>query len=441
MSAPPNFNEQASNLPDPGAAAAPIHMMRGGGDAVVDPEQIGGKPFSMEEENILESHGLTNSAITQHIPDFDDEFKNTFLRQFRSGKCEQKGNSITKRDCWAVTTVIKAIIEAKIAQGNELTLPGMVPDAVINTAHTEASPKAPTTPKIGTPTGVDPLANNENDDDTLSDAARLAANAARLAVAEGEPSVAPCIRGPDSIEGLDDSDALSRMSAVSPDNVNIELPPTPNNVVSRSIMNAPAATPAAPPATPSPLGRGPAVVPAADDYFLENPANFRKGQYGINLNTNASKRIYANAVVGTKRMRIRGRNAENIKRRYNTKKNALVAQATTARAARNAEIARATAERTRVNAARAAAASAASAANATAKRLRAERVAADKVVKQTTQTLRKSEKEVAEAARRANVAAGIQKPSFMNRMKSIKNPFKRGGSRKTRRNTRRGNRR
>lgn len=430
MSAPPGFNEQASNLPDPGAAAAPIHVMRGGGGAAA---QVGGKPFSMEEENILESYGLTNSAITQHIPDFDDEFKNTFLTQVRSGKCEQKGNSITNRDCWAVTTVIKALIQAKFAQGNAFALPGMVPDAALDKEAEDVSPKAPAIPKIGTPTGVDPLANNENDDDTLSEAARLAVNAARQAAADDELSAAPCIRG-------SDSDASSRMSAVSGDNVIIELPPTPNNVVSRAIMNAPAATPAP---APSPLGRGPvAAAASADDYFLENPANFRKGQYGINLNTsNTSKRVYANAVLGTKRMRIRGSNAENIKKRYNTKKQALVDEATRLRASR-AEAAEREAKLLREKqAVRTGTAMQEMLAKQRRNAAIATQKAANKNYRNTHKAQAKLAKNEQEKVRRAEVAAGIQKPSFMNRVRSIKNPFKRGGSRKTRRNTRRGNRR
>lgn len=574
MSAPNGFNEHASNLPDPGAAAAPIHMMRGGGGSTAEiPEQSGGVEFSMKDEAIFDEMGLNDSMITQHIDGFDDEFKRAFLRQYRSGECDTKGNSITNRDCWAYAKLVGALIKANITRGAATSLPGMVPEGNLTKVPTEPSPTAPIPPKIGIPTGVDPLANNENDDDTISDAARLAANAARLAAAADDDSLAPCIRGNTDIsnrepvmaknvsaaKGTISAEHIANMSTqaqniaealgtpeaaalaadvntaaaiitAARDRGDVEDEATAvrrliatyqsiNAAFDRAIeetaakrranraaggpanrqkkfMNAlirprgaavPASRPATPPAAPpvpapaassTPSGRMdgseyyfppnayslalaeniarstssptpppvPAPTPSAavaltEDYFLENPANFRKGQYGINLNTNASKRFYANAVVGTKRMRIRGRNAENIKRRYNTKKNALVTQANTARAARNAEIARATTERTRVNAARAAAASAASTANATAKRLRAERVAADKVVKQTTQTLRKSEKEVAEAARRAEVEAGIQKPSFMNRMRSIKNPFKRGGSRKTRRNTRRGNRR
>jgi hypothetical protein len=491
MSAPPGFNEQASNLPDPGVAAAPIHVMRGGGGAAVDPEQVGGKPFSMEEENILESYGLTDSAITQHIQGFDDEFKNTFLTQVRSGKCEQKGNSITNRDCWAVTTVIKALIQAKFAQGNAFPLPGMVPETVLDKEPEDVSPKAPAIPKIGTPTGVDPLANNENEDDTRSDAARLAANAARQAAAED--TVAPCIRGPDSIEGLDDSDALSRMSAVSPDNVNIVLPPTPavpaassstpSGRMDGSEYNFPPnayslalaenmvrsretpATPAAAALTPSMqetrdrLRYGTAAARAATaararttrleataaakaaayispDYFLENPANFRKGQYGINLNANDSKRFYSNAIVGTKRMRIRGRNATNIKARYNAKKTALTQRAAQLATERNAATRRATEEQERASRELADAERSASQALERAKMLQ-------KTLKSTKKTTTAETAKTAEEARRAALAAGTPgvKKTLGNRWQSFKNRFKRGGSRKTRRSTRRGNRR
>ena len=512
MSAPPGFNEQASNLPDPGAAAAPIHTMRGGG-AVVN--QSGGtiKSFSMEEEAILEKYGLNDDNITQHIEGFDDLFKDEFIKQIRSGKCENKGNSITQKDCGAVTSVIRAITKENIAKANARTLPGMVSKEI-----TQAVPKkVPGAGQIVSPSDIEI---------ELSEKNRQDANQQDSENAECDDSLAPCvrdeitdqdtesvmsqfetdietinklpekykkfghtirIRAPDLLDEylqlfkikLDDTDKLiiqesfvkkygnpptnktsqsyidykerirnemnntlviKRSKAVDAFLIRSDVAERLKSSESSTRMSATTATPgaglgftsvvptatpiAAPTVTQMPIGRGP-VASSNSAYFEENPANFRKGQYGMNLNTaNNSKRFYANALMGTRRMRIRGRNATNIKNRYNAKKanlNKAVAAATQAAQEARKESIEAEAAR-----------KAAQAAEKT-------RVNARKAAEKTAATTRKAAEVAAIQAKRA---AG-EKLSFMNRMRSVKNPFKRGGSRKTRktRRNRRGSRR
>ena len=566
MSAPDGFNSQASMLPDPGAAAAPIHVMRGGGTAI----QSGGvtAQFSMEEKNILEQYGLDNENITQHIEEFDDEFKRAFLRQIKSKECEQKGNSITKKDCWAVAAVIKANVKEQINIANQKPLFGRVPEHVPE----------------GTPRKV-PGAGPEID---LSDIHREDVRHITNTEENTDADLAPCVR--DEITELDTEGDMTSNSELNtldqniqwitdtlhtdkleneatallnPSNGNTTIFPAykaymneanqqaldeiNTNTIQRDIVRrvlgllsatkvpkdkqtpelirkhyvniiltdkhkkyiddhnlndvimnsstgtASTASVPAPVAAAPPVPAPPSIVPpilavnssdsytrmAAPDnaftralaeeaargvslddvlledevvaaaatpaaannasYFEENPANFRKGQYGINLNRNNSKRFYANALVGTKRMRIRGRNAGNIKTRYNRKKELLRQERlrleqehTAAQQAANTAAAAARAERQRL-------------VNTVATTRRAANIAAaEKKIRNRSEKAAeaarvKAAKERAAGIRRAGIAEGTIKPSFMNRMRSIKNPFKRGGSsrRKTRRNTRR----
>jgi hypothetical protein len=384
----------------------------------------------MEEENILEEHGLTNDKITQYIDGFDDEFKRAFLRQLASNECSQKGNSITKKDCWAVTAVIRATIQANLANRNSIALPGMVPEEVPEEVPTRIPGAGPISEENDEPPeNLRQVMNETNEDHELTNQEELGGEEIILkSNADNKKPVTPS-----------SSDSSTRMAT--PGN-NELMAAAPNNAYTRAIADAAASgvsidevlledgVGAAP---------APAPVPAENNasYFEENPANFRKGQYGINLNRNNSKRFYANALVGTKRMRIRGRNAANIKTRYNAKKELLRQERlrlerehTEAQRVANAAAATARAERQRLANTAAATRRAANIAAAEKKiRNRAERAAEAARVK--------AAKERAEGIRRAKVAAGEVKPSFMNRMRSIKNPFKRGGSRKTRRSTRR----
>lgn len=436
MSAPPpGFNEQASNLPDPGVAAAPIHVMRGGGgmgeESSSAKQQIGGVLSTNDDKTILEAYGLTNPMITQHIPNFDDSFKQSFLQQIRSGECERKGNSITKKDCWAVTAVIRAMVQEEIRTAG--TLPEMVPEAVVGignsseevrrlrnaTSITDESSTTPYERPDDSETAFHELVDELGGEEAiLGDSKEGSTN-----VTEEEVNAAlatlPGVSGTESVE----SSRMNAQNVVNPANVILETPQ--NNVITRTHAES----------TASPASE---AVASNNSYYEENPTNFRKGQYGINLNTtNNSKRVYANAVLGTKRLRIRGRNTANIKSRYNTKKQRLTNALANARRRAAEEKTAANAVRERLTRDREAAKRASEEASRIARTARTDKAIANTLAKRREKELRNAEKKAAEDARRAAVAAGEAKPSFMNRLRSVKNPFKRGGSRKTRRSTRR----
>jgi hypothetical protein len=214
-----------------------------------------------------------------------------------------------------------------------------------------------------------------------------------------------------------DSGRMVTQTIVSPTNVGVTVPGTPAAV---------------PVATPMPLGRGPAAAAAGKPEFEEMglTSDFRKGQYGINLNANNSQRFYANALVGTKRMRIRGRNAANIKGKYNTK------MATLKQAANNARILASEARQRSIEAMEAR-----QAAESLRKRREAEAKAAVAERKTQSRQAQATKRAANVAAIQARRAAG-EKLTLMNRARlanpmRLVNRFKRGGSRKTRRSTRR----
>lgn len=575
MSAPPpGYNEQASNLPDPGPAAAPIHMLRGGGGRSTP--QIGG--IGKDDETILEEYGLNNPDITTHIRNFDDSFKETFLSQIRSGKCSSKERSVTQKDCWAVTALIRATIQANLAKGNSVRLPGMLSDD---------GPEDETNGNILS--DETRMALNDLESDTLAPCMREESSDSSLGM-EGNNSLeelaelipplqknqteqitAPSISGPITEEEVNAAmeQLNTQMEAIqAQDKANqaeLNKLPEPYKTLGKTIhkltpdlldeyiqimklnendiietariikerygsntndqrtqstlrlilsqrrsqdlkdfklrhdldrrfqslsssttasvpvpmeVAPPVAAPVQPkrtfrnrltsifsskktPVTPPPVPSPPisastnrmatpsnvqiqvepataaeTTVPLASTAVLKPEydemgisSDFRKGQYGINLNANNSQRFYANALVGTKRMRIRGRNAANIKSKYNSKmktlKNAAAAASSAAEQARKASL-EATAARRAAEEAR--------------KIEDKRRKAAEQARKVEAKTAQSASRAAEVAALQARRAAG-EKLSFMNRLRSVKNPFKRGGSRKTRRTTRRNRRR
>jgi ubiquitin C-terminal hydrolase len=167
-----------------------------------------------------------------------------------------------------------------------------------------------------------------------------------------------------------------------------------------------------------------ASVNYPDEYYEENPSNFQPGHLRINFqkeghNAPGNRRVYANTTVGTRRTRIYGTNAANIKKKFNSRTRKLKAAAN--RAAAAAATAARVASETR-NAAQ----------KAKNSREAAARAAAD--AKKTLRTMETTAAKQAaaneKAAIRAKIAAG-EKVSFMNRMRA-----KFGGGRRTRRKTR-----
>jgi hypothetical protein len=180
---------------------------------------------------------------------------------------------------------------------------------------------------------------------------------------------------------------------------------------------------------PAPEASAAAAAPAAanvnypDEFYEENPSDFQPGHLRINFNKTGhnapgNRRVYANTTVGTRRTRIYGTNAANIKKKYDARTRKLKAAANRAASAAAA-------------AARVASETRSAAAKAKNTREAAARAAAD--AKRTLKTMEakaaKNAAAEAKAAIRAKIAAGEQ-VSLMNRMRA------KFGGRRTRRKTR-----
>jgi hypothetical protein len=111
---PPGFNSNDSLLPDPGPSAAPIHVMRGGGGEA--------QATSEEDKNLLEKYGMGPEGILKGK--IDEKVKAEFLKQLKSGKCSVGTGDmvILKKDCWAVSMVIRELLKAGIQRTNKLSL-------------------------------------------------------------------------------------------------------------------------------------------------------------------------------------------------------------------------------------------------------------------------------------------------------------------------------
>lgn len=193
------------------------------------------------------------------------------------------------------------------------------------------------------------------------------------------------------------------------------------NIKQHSIMSAP-------PEIPFANTSAAANVNYPDEYYEENPSNFQPGHLRINFEkvghaAPGNRRVYANTVVGTRRTRIYGTNAANIKKKYDARTRKLRAVAN--RAATAAAAASRVANETRAAAAKA-------------KNIREAAARAANEAKRTLKTMQnkaaKNAAEAAKAAIRDRIAAG-EKVSFMNRMKA-----KFGGTRRKTRGSRKSRR-
>jgi chemotaxis protein histidine kinase CheA len=193
----------------------------------------------------------------------------------------------------------------------------------------------------------------------------------------------------------------------------------------------------------------PANSPAAanvnypDEFYEENPSNFQDGHLRVNfkkegLEAPGNRRVYANTVIGTRRTRIYGTNAANIKKKYDARTRKLKAAAN--RAATEAKAAANAVEQARKKSLEAEAAK--KAVELAGKKAREEAARQAKEAAQAQNAQRKAEaavaaanKKTAEAAaaaaakaeRAAKIASGEIKPSFFNKFR---------GGRRTRRKTR-----
>jgi hypothetical protein len=127
---PPGFNATDSLLPDPGPSAAPIHVMRGGGVQTI----------SEEDKKLLEKYGLGDTGILKGK--IDEKVKTEFLTQLKSGKCSVGTGDmvVLKKDCWAVSMVIRELLKAGIQRTNKMGLgfkPKAKPDENDNKSQTD----------------------------------------------------------------------------------------------------------------------------------------------------------------------------------------------------------------------------------------------------------------------------------------------------------------
>lgn len=230
-----------------------------------------------------------------------------------------------------------------------------------------------------------------------------------------EPSPVPAAAPEAPTAASTDSNTNNRMSAAASGNPFANVSPLPEE--------NPWAAPAAP-AMPSPAA---ANVNYPDEFYEENPSDFQSGHLRINFNKTdhnapGNRRVYANTTVGTRRTRIYGTNAANIKKKYDARTRKLKAAAN--RAASAAAAAARVASETRSAAAKA-------------KNTREAAARAADEAKRTLKTMQnkaaKNAAEAAKAAIRNRIAAG-EKVSFMNRMRA------KFGGRRTRRKSRRGGR-
>jgi hypothetical protein len=107
MAAPPGFNANASLLPDPGAASAPIHIVQGGGAA-----NGGSSEYTIEEQHTLAKYGLDEDGP---LAEFPPQTKRAFLDQIETACAQNAGQTaVMNSKCWAVVDVIRGLMNEAI---------------------------------------------------------------------------------------------------------------------------------------------------------------------------------------------------------------------------------------------------------------------------------------------------------------------------------------
>jgi peptidoglycan hydrolase CwlO-like protein len=496
MSAPGGFDPNASMLPDPGAASAPIHVMRGGAKGG-EPQgentgsirvEIGDDVIDRESQSILAEYQLGPGGGLEDA--FDQEFKELFVKQIKSGLCTAGTGSavISHKDCSTVVQVLRELYKHQIqttnrrnisTQDREMEDPNIkkyikLIDS-IQKLITNVNSKGVNALGLNTDIKrfekiIDEIpakyASYKNQLDDLHTELKSRYNLARL---EGEsaPSTAAA-PVPNSAAPPPAPPAVAAATVPASNNMPSLQGFFGNNTFENepprvAAANAPAA--AASNNMPSLQGlfpnqntfeTEPDAYESYKNQYQNNPPNFQEGHMRIDFATpDENKRVYANATIGRQRTRIFGRNAANLKGKYNSRKrrvNLELVEATNALARKQAALEKERKEKeeavakrkSELEAAKQKATDEATAAAAEAKRKATEAKSAAAAAKKAEQfakeqekrnkTLRlKLEKNAAEKARLARVAAGQEKPSVSNRFKGV---FKRGGN-KTRRNGRR----
>lgn len=127
MSAPNGFDATATALPGGGhIPSTPIHVQQGGSGST-------NSSSSNNNSEILKIYGMGPGGIIDD--DIDQPTKNAFLEQYLSGACSiDSGDSIIlKKNCWAVSAVIRALIKHDLNDYNSDSVAVAASDAVENT--------------------------------------------------------------------------------------------------------------------------------------------------------------------------------------------------------------------------------------------------------------------------------------------------------------------
>ena len=109
MSAPNGFDATATALPGGGQIpSTPIHVQQGGG-------MVGGS------DDILKDFGIGTGGIIDDL--IDEPTKKAFLEQYKTGVCSADSgvSIILRKDCWAISAVIRALIKRNLNDYNSET--------------------------------------------------------------------------------------------------------------------------------------------------------------------------------------------------------------------------------------------------------------------------------------------------------------------------------
>ena len=490
MSAHGGFDPTASMLPDPTGGSVPITVMRGGGRGGASTE-IDDGILNPENQRILETYQLGPGGSLNDA--FSDDVKQLFVEQIKSGLCTAGTGSavITHKDCSAVVQVLRELYKSKIQSTNRKNIPNdtietNMPNGTINISNYSIF--------------IDDYSNFLEDlkigihsIDTINEKVSFITSRIESLKEQTTPRSREQRRKLETILAEINTIKRQRMKQLQSKNLsnenvraleNVSLSPTPavNGVVTNDIPDEATgdipdeatgdipdeATGDIPDAATGDArisdGEGvtstilPPIPPLnygsiTENSYLENPKNFQEGHMRINFNTSEeNKRVYANASIGRQRTRVYGRNAANLKRKYNSRKRRLElesVEATNALTKKQASLEKERKEKEEATAKRkseleatmqTAAKEAAIAADeakrkaniakaATNATKRAEKLAKEQEKRNATLRLT-LEKNAVEKARLARIAAGQEKPGFSNRFKGV---FKRGGGNKTRR--------
>jgi hypothetical protein len=154
---PPNFNATASVLHVPPAAAhIRIEPVQGGGG--LSSGSVTNVKYTPEELNTLKEYGLDEGG--KFADKFDEPTKRAFLEQL--DKCVVKGSgtqTITNSGCWAITQVLRALVNQEIQKTNSLTPMKNVTKAELTPVTPEA--KKETVVDVADEVTVEPVTEDE----------------------------------------------------------------------------------------------------------------------------------------------------------------------------------------------------------------------------------------------------------------------------------------